>query len=169
MPWGIILEGRDCAWVCHTGPLALRGGLPWCRRCVRLLIETLFHLRASPRGSPALLRIMKASRSRLAVTLWTAARQAPLSVGFPRWKYWGGSPFPPPGDLPNPGTEPTSPGLAGGFFITASRGKAPLLYLCLFANLLIHWPKAKTEWVKCWLVSCVTLGKFFYLYSSWIN
>ena len=33
-------------------------------------------------------------------TLWTAACQAPLSMGFPRQEYWSGLPFPPPGDLP---------------------------------------------------------------------
>ena len=42
--------------------------------------------------------------------------QAPLSMGFPRQEYWSGLPFPPPGDLPHPGVEPTSPALAGGFF-----------------------------------------------------
>ena len=36
------------------------------------------------------------SRVRLPVTLWTVARQAPLSVGFPRQEYWSGLPFPPP-------------------------------------------------------------------------
>ena len=41
-----------------------------------------------------------------AVTLWTGALQAPLSVGFPRREYWSGVPFPAPGDLPNPGIEP---------------------------------------------------------------
>ena len=40
---------------------------------------------------------------------WTVAYQAPLSMGFPRQEYWSGLPFLPPGDLPNPGTEPTSP------------------------------------------------------------
>ena len=34
---------------------------------------------------------------------WTAARQAPLSVELSRQEYWGGLPFPSPGDLPNPG------------------------------------------------------------------
>ena len=43
------------------------------------------------------------------VTPWTVAHQAPLSVGFSRREYWSGLPFPPPGDLPNPGTEPRSP------------------------------------------------------------
>ena len=40
------------------------------------------------------------------VTLWTVARQAPLSMGFPRQAYWNGLPCPPRGDLPNPGIEP---------------------------------------------------------------
>ena len=30
---------------------------------------------------------------------------APLSKEFSRQEYWSGLPFPPPGDLPNPGTE----------------------------------------------------------------
>ena len=34
-----------------------------------------------------------------------------------------GWPFPPPGDLPEPGVEPRSPALAGGFFTTGPRGK----------------------------------------------
>ena len=35
--------------------------------------------------------------------------QAPLSKEFPRQEYWSGLPFPPPGDLPNPGIKPESP------------------------------------------------------------
>ena len=30
--------------------------------------------------------------------------------GFPRHEYQSGLPYPPPGDLPNPGIEPRSPG-----------------------------------------------------------
>ena len=33
------------------------------------------------------------------VTLWTVARQAPLSMGFSRQEYWNGLPCPAPGDL----------------------------------------------------------------------
>ena len=51
-------------------------------------------------------------------TLWTVARQTSLSIGFSRQEYWYGLPFPSPGDLPDPGIEPVSPVLAGGFFIT---------------------------------------------------
>ena len=39
------------------------------------------------------------------------AHQAPLSMGFLRQEYWSGLPFLSPGDLPNPGIEPTSPAL----------------------------------------------------------
>ena len=42
-------------------------------------------------------------------TPWTLAHWAPLSMGFLREKYWSGLLFPPPGDLPDPGTEPVSP------------------------------------------------------------
>ena len=42
----------------------------------------------------------------LFVTPWTVARRAPLSMGFPMQAYWGGLPFPLPGDLPDPGIEP---------------------------------------------------------------
>ena len=35
-----------------------------------------------------------------------------------------GLPCPPPGDLPEPGIEPTSPVLAGGFFTTSTTWKA---------------------------------------------
>ena len=52
------------------------------------------------------------------MTLWTVACQASLSIGFPRQKYWSGLPFPSPGDLPNPGIEPTSPALASRAFTT---------------------------------------------------
>ena len=58
----------------------------------------------------------------LFVTLWTVARQAPLSMEFPSQEYWSGLPFPSPGDRPNPGTKFGSPTLqavsciAGGFF-----------------------------------------------------
>ena len=45
----------------------------------------------------------------LFVTPWTVARQTPLSMGFPRQGSWGGLPFPPPGDLCDPESEPKFP------------------------------------------------------------
>ena len=49
-------------------------------------------------------------------TPWTVTCQAPLSMGFSRQEYWSGLPRPAPGDLPDPGMEPGSPALPGGFF-----------------------------------------------------
>ena len=60
---------------------------------------------------------------RLHVTLWTAVRQAPLSMGFSRQDYCSGFPCSPPEDLPDPGMKPMpllSPALAGRFFTTSA-------------------------------------------------
>ena len=44
-------------------------------------------------------------------TLWTVSCQAPLSMGFSKQEYWNGLPFPSPGDISEPGIEPTYPAL----------------------------------------------------------
>ena len=63
----------------------------------------------------------------LSATLWAAARQAFLPMGFSRQEYWSGLPLPPPGFLPGPGVEPRSPALAGRFFtVWATREARPL-------------------------------------------
>ena len=67
------------------------------------------------------------SHVQLFATPPTVARQAPLSMGFSQQEYWGGLPFPPPGDLLDPGIELmslTSPALAGGFFTTSATWEA---------------------------------------------
>ena len=94
----------------------------------------------------------------LCVTWWTAACQAPLSMGFSRQAYWSGLPCPPPGDLPDPGIGPaslTSPALAGMFFTTSALWEAQnLMSRCLFKvfkvliqtfgkNLEKFWPGKK--------------------------
>ena len=56
------------------------------------------------------------SHVQLCTAAWTAARQAPPSLGFPRQEYWSGLPFPTSGDLPDPGIEPASPALTGVVF-----------------------------------------------------
>ena len=61
------------------------------------------------------------------VTLWTAAHQAPLSMGFSRQVYWSGVPCPPPGDLPSLGIELESlmsSALAGRFFTSSATWEA---------------------------------------------
>ena len=73
----------------------------------------------------------------LFVTLWTLARQAPLS-----WDFSGkntGLPFPPPGDLPDSGIELTSlvsPTLAGRFVTILSQLGNTLLSIDNFVNYL---------------------------------
>ena len=63
-------------------------------------------------------------------TPWTVTRQAPLSMGLSRQEYWGGFPFPPLENLPDPGIESVSPAssaLAGRFFTIEPLGKPMLL------------------------------------------
>ena len=50
--------------------------------------------------------VSRFSRVQLFVTLWAAALQAPLSMGFSRQAYWSGLPFPSPGIFPTRGPNP---------------------------------------------------------------
>ena len=64
--------------------------------------------------------------------LWAVVRQAPLSMEFSRHEYWSGLPCPLPGDLPDPGIEPsflTSPEVAGG---NSAPLEAPPSFISLF-------------------------------------
>ena len=56
-------------------------------------------------------KVKSLSHVQLFATLWTAASQAPLSMGFSRQEYWSELPFPSPGDLPDSGVEPRYPAL----------------------------------------------------------
>ena len=56
-------------------------------------------------------------------TVWTVACQAPLSMRFSRQEYPSGLPCPPPGDLPNLGTEPRSPTLQADSLPSEPPGK----------------------------------------------
>ena len=58
----------------------------------------------------------------------TVACRAPLSMVFLRQEYWSQLSLPSPGDLPDPGTEPMSPTLAGEFFTTETSGKPQTVY-----------------------------------------
>ena len=71
-------------------------------------------------------------------------------LGFSRQEYWGGLWFPSPGDLPDPGIEPTAsaaPALAGGFFTTAPPGSPQMQYkqkqmnltVCQMSNIITLW------------------------------
>ena len=63
----------------------------------------------------------------LFATLWTAACQPPLSMGFFMQEYCSELPCPSPGGLPDPGIKSaslTSPALASGFFTTSATWEA---------------------------------------------
>ena len=67
-------------------------------------------------------------------------------MGFSRQDYWSGLPCPLPGDLPDPGIEPTSfmsPALAGRFFTTSATGEAPQVAIIF---------EKKLQWPICWTV-----------------
>ena len=89
--------------------------LPCSLTCRDAIIpQTLAGVCAGTRAQPL-------SRVRLSATPRIVVHQAPLSMGFSRQEYWSGLPRPHPGNLPDPGMEPTtptSPVPAGGFFTT---------------------------------------------------
>ena len=59
---------------------------------------------------------------------WTVAHQAPVSMKFSRQEYWSGSPFPSPGDLPDPGIRPGSFTLQADSLLSKPPGK-PMIYI----------------------------------------
>ena len=71
----------------------------------------------------------------LFVISWTIACQAPLSMGFSRQEHWSGSPCPPPGGLPDPGTEP--------------------------ASLLLHWQAGSLPLVLSWKPKMMWQGLYW--------
>ena len=77
--------------------------------------------------------VQSLSRVWLSATPWTAACQAPLTMGFSRQEYWSRLPCPPPEDFLDSGIEPASlmsPALTGGFFTTSlPNRKAYLIFL----------------------------------------
>ena len=59
---------------------------------------------------------------------WAVAHQAPLSMGFSSQEYWSGLPFPPPGDLPNPGMWTRVSCVVVRFFTDRATREAPVWY-----------------------------------------
>ena len=92
------------------------------------------------------------------VTLETVAHQTPLSIEFSRQEYRRELPFPPPGDLPNPGIKPTSlesPALAGGFFTTSATWEVTCYHpLSVGLPLTEQWPE-----IPGWKVSQVAAAE----------
>ena len=56
-------------------------------------------------------------------TCWAVVHQAPLSIGYFRQEYQSGWPFPPPGDISNPGIESLVVCTVGRFFTAEPQSK----------------------------------------------
>ena len=93
--------------------------------------------------------LSRCSCVRLFVIPWAVARQAPLSAGFSRQEYWSGLPCPPPGGLPDPGTEARSPALQADALPPSRRegrgGVRTHVNLCRHSQRLQCWPQPSSE------------------------
>ena len=104
-------------------------------------------------------------------TPWIAARQTPLSTGFPRQEYLSGLPFPLPGDLPNPGIQPTSlvsPAQACRFFTTTAPEKPSGLFIPCFSKLVYSFgfrPEGRS-WKATFFPSLMSSLQLLYSFSS---
>ena len=90
-------------------------------------------------------------------SLWTIAYPAPLYMGFSQQEYWSGLPFPPPGDLPDPGIEPMSPALQADSLPSEPSGKYPITpYQKHFSSIPCKFKAVPGMWfhpsgdVQCW-------------------
>ena len=91
------------------------------REAIFLFLHSLFHCGIS----------RHIEYSSLCCTIWTVARQAPLSMGFSRQEYWSGLPLPSPGDLADPGIEPGSPASQADSLLSEPPGK-PIVGHCVY-------------------------------------
>ena len=105
-----IVRVRD--WLRNLGSWLL-GGVPFFHLAV-LLVRRYIHIPIYP---------YIAQSCSLFVTPWTVAHQASPSMGFSRQEYWSGLPFPPPGDLPDPGIKLRSPALQADALTSEPPGK----------------------------------------------
>ena len=115
----------------HLFPMKWWDQKPWSSFSECWGLSQLFHspLSLSSRGSLVLWCItyncgcLVGKLCPTLATPWTVVFQAPLSMGFSRQEYWSGLPFPSPGDLLDPGTEPGSPALQADALPSEPPGK----------------------------------------------
>ena len=102
-----ILQARTLEWVA----ISFSNAGKW-----KVKVKSLSHVRPSVtpwtaafQAPPSMGFSRQAKSCLILVTPWTVACQAPLSMGFSRQEYWSGFPFPSPGDLPDPRIKPEAP------------------------------------------------------------
>ena len=86
---------------------------------VHAYIHTYIYMKMAIKSSVCVLD----AQSCLFAIQWTLAHQTPLSMGFSRQEYWSELPVHSPGDLPNPGIQPTSPALQADSLLSEPPGK----------------------------------------------
>ena len=92
-------------------------------------------------------------------TPWTLAHQTPLSRGISRQEYWCGLSFPSPGDLPDPGIEPQSPALEGGFFTTEPPGKPTSIFILMHFKITCRNQVVHMYTLLLHALACITLTR----------
>ena len=106
-------------WSLFSGVVGTKARMLWLENllekrkwklCIKFFQETWLWMGGGQLGSGWKWKWSRSVVSNSA-TAWTVAYQASLSMGSSRQEYWSGSPFPSPGDLPDPGIEPGSPSL----------------------------------------------------------
>ena len=119
-------SGRSGSRSCGSPALERRLSSCGARASPPLSVWVLPRPGIDPRVSSIGMRASSLSPVQPFATLWTPARQAPLSMRFFRQEYWSKLPFPHPRDLPRLRIEPLSPASpvsTGGFFTAALAGK----------------------------------------------
>ena len=91
--------------------MSLSAGMAPLRQTVCNCLKVNFQTILKWQADGIIRRSEVSSHVRLFATPWTAAYQAPPSMGFSRQEYWSGLPCPSPGDLPDPGIKPRSSAL----------------------------------------------------------
>ena len=155
--WRRLLESLGCHGLCRPGPgdcsrqeEGCRGpksqveqGCFICRNaCLYIFIQGSFQFSSVQLLSRVWLCDPMNSFAQSCPTLYDPmVHRASLSMEFSRQEHWNGLPFPPPGDLPDPGIKLqslSSPALAGGFFPLNCMGRpGNLLKQLLFPNCYI--------------------------------
>ena len=98
-------------------------------------------------------------------------------MGFSRQEYWSGLPFPSPGDLPDSGIEPESPGLQADSSLSEPPGKQKfrwegvnleeeIFILCSFCPVLILYFLTRH---MCYFLFGLSVSKrgLLYNYLNW--
>ena len=101
-------------------------------------------------------KLKSLSRVQLCDSMDCVAQQPPPSMWFSRLEYWSGSPFPSPGDLPDPGMEPGCPALRADALLPEPLGNPDsvhqtfeLTYMIRHVNTTSHLWKFETWRLAC--------------------